>query len=242
MAHHNIFSGGTWGSTMTEIASSANLPPKGILIALEGIDGAGKTTTVSNVVNTLIRRGYTAAKFTNSSGYTPYWQTVMEAKGRMARRGNDIPPDIDQSLHAFEFLTYCKTALPELLYKHQFVLSDRYALGKQVLSELDTGRKNSWTEMMLQDALESGTIPKPDLSIYLAIDPQSARNRIEARGGSIEKKESLELLTVANSIFKRRLSTGSLIQLSALTEPERLAESIADIALGAYNGRITPKI
>jgi len=211
---------------------------KGMLIALEGLDGAGKTTLSSLCVEELIKMGYNAEKFRNSSGYTAYWQSVMEAKRYMSQLHQPIPGEIDQSLHAFEFLTYVRCTLPILLEENDYVFCDRYVLGKMVLADMDTRKVNSWTKEMLKEMFKNGTVPKPDLNIYLHLSPEKARERILKRGESLELKEEMYMLKEAYSIFNKYQKEYQMTMIDCNKDKETIVNAIIDTTLSIEKDNI----
>lgn len=176
----------------------------GMLVAFCGIDGSGKTELSRRVVNKLDDAGIKSARFVSFSGDdSAYWKTVMDAKRMMAAHDKPIPPEIDQSLHLFEFMTYAQNKLPELLTRHPVVIAERYVLGRAALIRWDTGEANTWPEKTLLSALESGRIRRPDLTILLDVSVAEARRRIIKRGPPFEEKErAVHLRTVRRNLLE----------------------------------------
>ncbi len=171
-------------------APQPNLGEQGILVAFCGIDGSGKTELSRRVVAKLEDRGITSERFVSFSGDSSrYWQAVMDAKRMMAADDLPIPPEIDQSLHLCEFLTYAENVLPVQLSRSPIVIAERYALGRAALIRWDTGNSGTWPEKTLLKAIETGRIKRPDLTILLDVTPREARRRIIKRGPPFEEKE-----------------------------------------------------
>lgn len=131
----------------------------------------------------------------------------MGIKHSLEKEGNPIDPVADQTLHVMEFMTYVMHRLPRLLAENDYVLADRYVLGKVVLAQMDTQIKNSEPERILKHCLEKGLIPAPMLTIFLDLDPTLAYNRILDRGQSLERKESLCFLRKARLSFEEIYDT-----------------------------------
>jgi len=184
----------------------------GKLVAIEGIDGSGKTTITNEVVEELRKKGFEATVFRNFSGETAYWQTVMEMKRGLESEGRPIDPETDQVLHTMEFLTYCNATLPGLLRENDFVLADRYYLGKIVISRIDTKTRDSYAEKLIKYAVDNGTVIRPDSIFLLDTAVEVARDRILKRGKSLEFKESEEMLAQAVAEFEAVLKDDSLYE------------------------------
>lgn len=175
----------------------------GLLVAFCGIDGSGKTELSRRVVSKMEDEDICSTRFVSFSGNeSKYWQTVMDSKRMMSASNDPIPPEIDQSLHLFEFLTYAQNTLPKLLTEVPVVIAERYALGRAALIRWDTGVKGSWPEKTLLKAVESGRIIRPDLTILLDVTVEEATRRLIKRGPPFEEKEKPEhLKTVRRNLF-----------------------------------------
>lgn len=179
---------------------------KGKLIAIEGIDGSGKSTITSMLCDILRTKGFVVKKFVNSSGGTSnYWQTILSIKRELKGTALETPAEIEQAFHTMEFLEYCRYSLPQKLQECDFVFADRYALGKMLISELITQKQDSWSSKLLEQQLNSGSIPQPDMTFYLQTDPNEAFRRIIKRGQSLEDKEHPEMLKKAVFLFNKLL-------------------------------------
>lgn len=219
---------------------------RALLVSFEGIDGSGKSTLSSACTDALRNMGHRASRFINSSPLTGYWQTVVTGKKLMKEAGNSIPPAIDQSLHTLEFLAYCRCELPALMSKNDFVISDRYTLGKRILTELDTGTAHNWPGQLIDEMEGKGEIPSADICFLLKIPPIMARKRIESRGGPIEDKESIEMLTRAALLLEQREHEANVRILDARLPLETLINQAVsqiisynpkrDIRLAPFNG------
>lgn len=175
----------------------------GLLVAFCGIDGSGKTELSRRVVSKMEDEGICSTRFVSFSGNeSRYWQTVMDSKRMMSASNDPIPPEIDQSLHLFEFLTYAQNTLPKLLTEVPIVIAERYALGRAALIRWDTGTKGTWPGKTLLKAIESGRIIRPDLTILLDVTVEEATRRIVKRGPPFEEKEKPEhLKTVRRNLL-----------------------------------------
>lgn len=189
------------------------------IITIEGIDGAGKTSVVTELKRLLEGLGYKVSHFNTSSLYNMYWDTV--------KNGIElglIDNEVNQLLHNIAFLTYIKTIFIKLLNTNDFVISEWYIYGKMVLSELYSDQEENFSKKILLSELENGKIITPDYSFYLDVSPEIAYDRIIKRKGKFELKEKYEFLKKAVIIWEKYIRTYNMIKLDA-------TESIEEIGL-----------
>lgn len=191
------------------------------IITVEGIDGAGKTTVVNDLLNKIKQMGYKAEHFNTSSLYNIYWDTVKKGINR-----DLIDKDVNQLLHSIAFLTYIKTIFIELLNQNDYVISEWYIYGKMVLSELYSEAKESVSLKMLRFEMEEGNIVMPDYSFYLDIEPEIAYRRILDRKESMEDKEKIEMLRKANNIWKKYIDNYDIMKIDANSNVENISHKI----------------
>ena len=191
------------------------------IITIEGIDGAGKTTIVNNLIKEIANLGYKVEHFNTSSLYNIYWDTVKSGINK-----GIIDKDVNQLLHNLAFLTYIKTIFIDKLNKNDFVISEWYIYGKMVLSELYSGKEECISKKILQNELEEGNIVLPNYSFYLEIDPNIAYKRILSRNGDMEEKEKIEMLIKASDIWERYVQLYDIIRLDASSSVEDICKRV----------------
>lgn len=172
---------------------------QGKLIALCGIDGSGKTSIANYLKRSLLRKGIAVTIFNNHAGSkSPYWQSVKISKDQLASNGTSLSPDCDHILQIFEFLSFCRFSLPYLMSKYQIVITDRYAWGRIVYGRIKAGKDNSLPEQVLRLAND---IPTPEVTYLLKVPPKDAYNRVIQRGKTLEWKENIEVMELADEIY-----------------------------------------
>lgn len=153
---------------------------KGLLIAIEGIDGAGKTSIAKELVKFLKNLGYDAILLKEPSD-SIYAQKIRNAKER-------LPPEEELELFLRDReIDALKNIIPAL-ENGKVVVMDRYYysnIAYQSARGLDADEIRSLNEKIA---------PKPDLVILLDISPEIALERIKPRGKTtlFERKEYLE--------------------------------------------------
>jgi len=114
---------------------------QGILIAIEGIDGAGKSTLVQKISNELTKRKIKCSILKTFASDSAFHSTLMEVKNSLMELRNPLPGEIDQTIYTIEFLTYVTSKLHELLSQNKVVLVDGYIIRRISLARWYSGKK-----------------------------------------------------------------------------------------------------
>ncbi|MDT0532093.1 thymidylate kinase [Micromonospora sp. DSM 115977] len=157
-----------------------------MIIALIGVDGAGKTTQAKALADRLRAVGVPASYFENAGG-RPLWNRLAQALGR--RDG------------------------PHLFGRTGYVTIEAtvrwLAIARAVLAGRLTGRaavmdRWSWCQYVVMRArgdrggrlarLAYAIFPRPDLVCFLAVSPERAQQRVLARGIDTEEVAHLRSL------------------------------------------------
>jgi dTMP kinase len=158
-------------------------PGRGILIAIEGIDGAGKTTQVNLLADVLRKVGLSVT--TSKEPTDGKWGTKI----RETANGKRMP--VEQELEAFinDRTEHVETLVWPSLQRGDVVILDRY-----YYSTLAYQGSRGADVKAVQDQME-GLFPIPDAVFLLDIDPALSLYRItQTRGdnaNSFEKRTSL---------------------------------------------------
>ena len=193
--------------------------PRGRLIALEGIDGAGNSTLTSALARSLRARGWSVTRRS---------EPADPRLGALAQRASVGDPwtgavyfTVDRYL--------ARPGLERDLRRYDMVLTDRslYSTLAYQGSALPPRERRRLGELQ-----RAATVP-PDRVIYLDIDPLAALARLGRRGerrGPLERERTLR--RVARGY--RDLARGSgWIVLDALAPvPELVRQAIAGLRLG----------
>lgn len=182
-------------------------PSTGLFIAIEGGDGAGKTTQIRNLVDHLESRGFDPVIATREPGGTPVGQSIRS----VLLDGEAVSPKSEALLYAADRAHHVATLINPHLDQGGAVITDRYIdsslayqAGGRELSEDDVLSLSRWAT--------SGLVP--NLTLVLDIDPRAAAERMGSREDANHlDKQSLE--------FKDRVRQGFLRLAEA--EPERYA-------------------
>jgi len=172
------------------------MKPRGILIAVEGIDGSGKRTQVELLERALTRRGHSVY----STGFPQYdsWFGRMVGHFLNGELGTleNVDPHFTALLYAGDRFE-AKPKLEAALDKGQIVLVDRYIgsnLAHQAARMPVTKRATfiKWIEHLEYTIYR---LPRENLVLYLRVPPVEAQSLVAqkaARSYTTAKKDLLE--------------------------------------------------
>jgi len=156
------------------------------IIALIGIDGAGKSTSAQWLVGWLAERGVPASHFMNPGGRR--WLGRLgqrlgrtDAVGLLGRRGFPVAEAIIRFAALLRALLICRL-------RGRVAVMDRYTYCQYAVMRArgDAGER-------LIRILYS-LFPRPDLVCYLQVEPGAAHHRVLQRGTDEEEIEHLRAL------------------------------------------------
>jgi len=157
-----------------------NRDVKGLLIAVEGIDGAGKTTIAKHLCDFLSKRGHSCVVFKEPSD-SIYGRIIKSLKSRLS-------PERELELFLLDREIDVRERINPALEEGKIVIMDRYYYSN-IAYQSACGLK----EEMIKE-LNERIAPKPDLVILLDISPSKALERIKNRENLsvFERREYLE--------------------------------------------------
>ncbi|MGG7102977.1 dTMP kinase [Rhodococcus sp. 24CO] len=212
----------------------------GILVALEGLDGAGKRTLIGKVVDELRRSGTTVATL----DFPRYGQSIHADLAAEALKG--AHGDLAQSVNAMAVLFALDRAgaaekVAELLSANDIVLLDRYVASNAAYNAARMHQGVDGEMVAWVRDLELGRLglPAPDLQMYLDVPIALANERARSR----EVEDSTRERDAYERDGDLQIRTGELYsQLAAAawvspwwvigpdTDPSDLARKLADLA------------
>jgi len=149
-----------------------------LLIALEGIDGAGKTTQARLLVRWLRRAGLRAA-------YT--YEPTRRGAGRIVRqrlRRDKGDVYIDALLFAADRLSHYLEVIHPLNEKGFIIISDRFIHSSIAYQGAETG-DIEWIRSINKH------VPPPDLAIYIDVPVEVGLRRLRHKRARFEKRRDL---------------------------------------------------
>lgn len=152
--------------------------PPGALVAIEGIDGAGKTTQSRDLAAALTAEGYAVVR-TREPTDGP-WGRRIRASGETGR----LSPQAEFEAFLADRREHVRELLAPALAAGRVVLIDRYyfsSMAYQGARGLDPERIRRENEQIA---------PRPDLLVLLRLDPAAGVARVHARGhGDLFERE-----------------------------------------------------
>ncbi|MCS7095355.1 MAG: dTMP kinase [Thaumarchaeota archaeon] len=185
--------------------------PRGALIAIEGIDGAGKTVNSRWVVDLIGSMGL-------RSSYTR--EPTDGPIGRLLRSGafgEFSDPRVDALLFAADRLHHLAQTIEPLLSEGVMVVSDRYVHSSIAYQGALTGDR-AWVEELNRFAR------RPDLAIYLDVDPAIGLSRkLSERPTKFERVEVLERV---RDLYLELCEEGELLRIDASRDLENVRKDL----------------
>ncbi len=181
---------------------------KGLLVALEGVDGAGKTTQSKAIVRWLKKNGY-AAKYTSEP-------TSVGAGKLLSKPGFTASPALEALLFAADRIGHVKRVIEPGLRKGYVIVSDRYTYSSIAYQGVILGDVE-WVRTINKFA------PKPDVAFLLDVEPRLALSRIKRPRSRFEK---LGLLEAVRKIYLDMVAAGELIVVDGTKPPKQVTEEL----------------
>lgn len=162
-------------------------------IVIEGLEGAGKSTALSTLVQVLTERGVSEIETTREPGGTPLAEK-MRSLVKEEHAGEELQDITELLLMYAARVQLVETVIKPSLERGVWVVGDRHDMSSQAYQ--GGGRQIS-TEIMtsLRDTTLAGFTP--DLTLYLDIDPKIGLERARGRG-ELDRIEKMDL-----SFFQR---------------------------------------
>jgi len=167
---------------------------KQLFIAFEGIDGSGKSTQVKLLTEKLIAEGhkvYTTFEPTDS----PIGSLIRNIfKGRMAADHKTIA-----ALNVADRLDHLHNEINGLLKKIEegyTIITDRYYFSSYAYHGVHV--EIDW--VIAANALSAATL-RPDVNIFIDVDPEVSMQRLNSSRGTIELYETLDNLKQVRGKF-----------------------------------------
>lgn len=182
---------------------------RGALIALEGIDGCGKSMQAERLRETLVGRGLSVAIY-REPGDSDYGRELR----RIFVEGRDVDPEEEVRLFLEDRRIDVRDNIGPSLRNGQIVLMDRYYLSSVVYQ----GALGVDPESIR--AANEEIAPVPDLTLVLDLDPATARRRIQAARGGTNTFEDHDYLARVRELYRRFCEEPGIVCVDADRDPE----------------------
>ncbi len=196
--------------------------PSGRLVAVEGIDGTGKTTLMSQLLRALRSRGWKVAR----------WQEPSDGPlGRAAREASGSDPAQAALLFTLDRGSE-RARLEKILQKSDLVLSDRSFYSTLAYQ----GSVLSPRERRGLETLQRVVARRPDLVLWLDLTPARAMERISSRGAVRSPLERLGTLRRVSGAYRwyARSERRRFVRLDASRPPEEVCAAAQKAILARW--------
>ncbi|BEL09552.1 dTMP kinase [Actinoplanes sichuanensis] len=186
-------------------------------IALVGIDGSGKTTQARVVAAELAAAGH-PARYRQNAGGRHWFGRIAKTAGRsdaedlFGRRGTLVVES------ALRWLAIARTLLRRAV-RREIAVMDRYAVCQYASLRAHGARPAAERFARLAYRL----FPRPDVTFFLAVDPEVARDRIERRGYD---SETMDYLRTADLAYRSLREYPTFVVIDANGTPEQVTKAI----------------
>lgn len=194
-------------------------PPRrgGILIALEGIDGSGKSTQAHRLVEDLRARGVDAVSFREPGDSEP-----GDHIRRLFEEGRSVSPEEEMRLFLEDRRIDVRDNIEPALRAGRVVVMDRYyfsSMAYQGALGLDPDEIRAANEAVA---------PRPDLTLVLDVPPGTGLERIHARRDVPNSFEGRDYLAEVRRLFLSFCEgdDGDVERVSAAGSADEVAERV----------------
>ncbi len=194
-------------------------PIRGRLVALEGIDGCGKSTQAHRLVAALIELGHGAVTF-REPGDSEFGRELR----RVFVEGRDITPEEEMRLFLEDRRIDVRDNIEPALAAGQHVVMDRYYLSSvayQGVLGLDP---------QMVRATNEAIAPRPDLTIILDLPVDIALRRIAAARGQANSFEGREYLEKVRKSYLGFASEKDIETVDATEHPDDVHRALLVLA------------
>jgi dTMP kinase len=154
------------------------LKQKGILIALEGLDGSGKTTHAHILNENLQKQGYNS-EYTREPSVGKIGRFIQNT---VLYNDDMTQPIIEALLFAADRVDHIKNFVEPKISNGRIIISDRY-LYSSLAYQGARGVSLEWLKRINE------FVPKPDIAFYIDVPPEVALNRKRGVRSVFEKIE-----------------------------------------------------
>ncbi|WP_318432725.1 dTMP kinase [Photobacterium leiognathi] len=160
----------------------------GKFIVIEGLEGAGKSTAINQVMDTLAQHGINDPVSTREPGGTP----LAEQMRALVKEGHPDEPLTDMAelllLYAAR-IQLVDNVIKPALNQGKWVVGDRHDMSSQAYQGGGRGFDKALMENLRDTVLGDF---RPDLTIYMDIDPELGLQRARGRG-ALDRIEKMNI-------------------------------------------------
>lgn len=194
----------------------------GFFVVLDGLDGCGKTVQ-SKILQKKLSEGSVSSRYTAE----PSSGSIGSYLKKLISLGKKLSPTIEVLLFAADRFDHLEKVETDIEKGHT-VICDRYvysSLAYQGAQGIDL----DW----IRDV--NNFAPKPDISIYLDVDPETGLSR---RGNKRSVFEKVDLERKVREIYLRLVREGEMIYIDSRRSINRVSEDIFNIVVEKRKSKV----
>jgi dTMP kinase len=184
----------------------------GLFVAIEGIDGAGKTTVLEQLARML-----PGVCTTREPSGSPVGALIRN----WVLQGGTVDPRVDALLFAADRIEHYKREIEPMLREGCTVISERY-VESSIAYQGAAGVPVEFIKLV------NSAVPRADLTVILDVDPGTALARIGRRDRA-EKYERGDFLRRVREIYLMRAREEGYPVVDAGRPPLEVAREVAEI-------------
>lgn len=213
---------------------------KGIMIAFDGVNGAGKTGSIKAIKEILEKKGFDVL-VTREPGGTSIGERI---RGILLDPGSSVMSDITEvMLFAAGRNQHISEVIVPAINEGKIVLCDRFSASTYSFQEYARGMDKNMVKTINEIALDGF---KPNKNIIFDLDPMVGMQRVTGRGEALERFEMYE------SEFHNRVRQGlhaqvkenpqDFIVIDATPTQDQVVKSALNAVLGVIReNKVRPK-
>ena len=201
----------------------------GKLIALEGIDGCGKSLQAQRLRQALEARGHSVVQL-REPGDSEHGRELR----RIFVEGRDVSPEEEVRLFLEDRRIDVRDNIQPALREGKVVVMDRYYLSS-VVYQGALGLDPTWIREQNEEFA-----PVPDLTVVLDLDPSTARTRIRDARGETNTFENHDYLERVRALYLGFCDEPDIVRVDATGTVEEVhAAILAEVegVVGEARGR-----
>lgn len=198
---------------------------RGVLVALEGIDGAGKTTQAARLADALSSGGHDVVRTKEPTDGT--WGRKLRASALQGR----LSAAEELRLFLKDRKEHVRTLIKPALEAGKIVIVDRYYFST---AAYQGARGMDPAELI---SLNEKFAPRPDLLIFLDVDPGVGIKRIGQRGDKANDFEQEDSLRAVAQIF-RALDLPYMVRIDGTLPISDITSGVLELL---YNGPLSTR-
>jgi len=169
---------------------------KNLFLALEGIDGSGKSTQAKMLADALTLQGH-KVYITNEPTSGPIGKIIRDIfSHRMAGDQHTIAALF--AADRLEHILNQKDGILKKLSEGYTVITDRYYFSSYAYHSVHVDM-----DWVIQMNAQAARLLRPDLNIYIDISPEQSMQRIQKNRESVEMYETLENQKKVYAMYKK---------------------------------------